>query len=63
MKSPLPTNTKKKENTHPCKSCGKETVYCPQCDGMDDYVKEGQYGGFWVCQDEDCESYQFCCGC
>jgi hypothetical protein len=49
-----------------CKSCNKPLEYCPMCHGADptDYAHQGQGDdGYWVCQDEDCESYQFCCGC
>ncbi len=49
--------------TRPCDVCGKETVLCPQCDGMDTFGMNGQYGGFYICQNKDCEHYQFCCGC
>lgn len=47
----------------PCISCGKKTVLCPECGGDDPYVKDGQYDGFQLCRDKNCESYQFCCGC
>lgn len=49
-----------------CRTCGKPLTYCPMCHGADptDYAHQGQGDdGYWVCQDRDCEDYQFCCGC
>ncbi len=46
----------------PCKSCGNPLALCPMCDGGDDYGCQGQ-DGFFICQDEDCLEYEFCCGC
>lgn len=50
-------------NSKPCKTCGKQTEFCPYCHGEDHWGKNGQYDGFWVCHNKDCESYQLCCGC
>ncbi len=59
----MPTNNTKEEKKYPCSACGQETKICPMCYGEDDYAKEGQYDGFHVCQNKECDNYQFCCGC
>jgi hypothetical protein len=57
-------NTEQKEEIkYPCATCGQETVLCPICDGGDSYAMDGQHGGFFVCQNEDCKQFQYCCGC
>lgn len=52
-------------STPVCNSCGNELVYCPHCSGSDDIEGGKAQGpdGYWLCQDEDCEGYSFCCGC
>lgn len=56
-------NIDTEEVKYPCDKCGKETVMCPMCGGSDPYVKDGQYDGFHLCQDKECDHYQYCCGC
>ena len=54
------------ENNEPlCKACKKPLTFCPMCGGNDptEYASLGQDGTYYVCQDRDCEEYQFCCGC
>ncbi len=49
-----------------CRKCGDILEYCPMCGGADGTIYAGQGqgdDGYWVCQNEDCDEYQFCCGC
>lgn len=48
-----------------CKTCSGDLVWCPSCGGNDttEYAGLGQQVGYYICQNKDCEDYQFCCGC
>ncbi len=49
-----------------CRKCGEVLEYCPMCGGGDGTIYAGQGqgdDGYWVCQNKDCDEYQFCCGC
>ncbi len=47
-----------------CRGCQKPLTFCPMCGGNDDtiYAAQGQQD-YYVCQDQNCDEYQFCCGC
>lgn len=49
---------------NPCKGCGQELTLCNHCSGSDGYCDAGQaQGGYYLCDDEECPEFEFCCGC
>jgi len=46
-----------------CKGCSKELVLCPHCGGNDDVGGGEGQDGYYICTNENCSEYEFCCGC
>lgn len=46
-----------------CKGCGQPLVLCRHCSGSDDIEGGRAQGGYYLCDDEGCDEYEFCCGC
>lgn len=51
------------EIERPCEGCGAELEICNHCSGSDDIEGGRGQRGYYICQDEDCPEFEFCCGC
>lgn len=47
-----------------CKGCAQDLVLCHHCSGSDGSRDAGTaQGGYYLCDDNGCLEFEFCCGC